>query len=190
MERAHSALLSENVYALISGNGTEVARVHQVISASFEHVMTMTSQQATLLTKYLTVLVSTLDSMKQSLTLVHENLLREDSTLQVEQDNLLVHLWVALGINGKQTRIFRERGNLLETFQSAQRLALTHVVNAEYALKAMEEDLKKVRERSLGPALSSPFIPLEVQMNSIRSGVERLKSNQRSTCVPPEASRV
>lgn len=71
-----------------------------------------------------------------------------------------------------------------------KRTALTHVVNAENALRAMEEDLKKLRESILEPALSSPFIPLEVQLSSIRRGIERLKSSQRSTCVLPEVSLV
>jgi len=119
-----------------------------------------------------------LDRLEQDLSVIHEIISREDRTLNIARSDLLSDLWTKLGGNRKTLRGYNDNLTLLKALELYRKQALGQVMMALQALNTLSEDVEDLRERVANPALLEARIPVEVHMQSIRGGIQRLKESR------------
>ncbi|KAH7868344.1 uncharacterized protein C8R40DRAFT_1027372, partial [Lentinula edodes] len=122
--------------------------------------------------------LSNLEKLEDHLTLIHEIVSREDSTISSAKAELLGEIWTWLGGNQRQLRGHDAHLQLLRGIGAYRKQALAHVVSALQILRALGEDMEDMRERMIMPDLVGSQIPLEVQISSIQLGVQRLRDSK------------
>jgi hypothetical protein len=125
--------------------------------------------------------ISNLDQLEESLNVFHELMTREDSSLAEAKSELLSLLWTKLGGNQRELRKHEENLFLLQNLGSYRKRALAHVVTALQTLQGMSEDMEELRDRVAAPEIVQGKIPLEVHINSIKGGLERLQDGKLRT---------
>jgi hypothetical protein len=122
--------------------------------------------------------IAALDALEEHLRTLAEILQRERDAHTESTDELLGELWTMLGGNRKEVRNARLNGALLRELGKYRRAARAHVAAALQTLLALEADMSELRARVAAPALVGADVPVEVHMNAIRAGVERLKDGR------------
>lgn len=113
-----------------------------------------------------------LNGLEERLFTLHEYIARENTTLIGERDDLLAELWTRFGGNRKQLRGIHSHLFLLKSIGVYRRRSMTQVSAALQTLQGMSEDMEDLRE--LGQR-----IPVEVHLQSIKGGMERLQANRK-----------
>jgi len=119
-----------------------------------------------------------LDKLEETLTLFHDLITREDSSLTSAKSELLSELWTLLGGNKGKVRGLDDHIFLLKNLGVYRKRALIHVVSALQTLQGMSEDMEELRERVSAPEIVGSKIPIEVHVRSIKAGLERLKEGR------------
>jgi hypothetical protein len=122
--------------------------------------------------------LANLNSLEEHLETIHDMVTREDMATTAEKDDLLAELWTALGGNRKELRNFSDHLKLLKQVGTFRKKALIHVTAALETLRAMSDDMEDLRERVSTPELVGPSIPMEVHIESIQNGIERLQEGR------------
>ncbi|KAJ3887523.1 hypothetical protein GG344DRAFT_55565 [Lentinula edodes] len=119
-----------------------------------------------------------LEKLEEHLSLIHEIVCREDSSISFAKAELLGELWTWLGGNQHKLKSYDAHLDLLRGIGGYRKKALVHVVSALQVLRALSNDMEDMRERMMMPELVGLQIPLEVQISSIQHGVERLRESR------------
>ncbi|KAJ6623975.1 hypothetical protein B0H10DRAFT_2008034 [Mycena sp. CBHHK59/15] len=122
--------------------------------------------------------LSNLDKLEEQLSVLHELVSREDTSISSVQSELLGELWTKVGGNRRKLRGYEQHLRLLKGLTEYRKRALVHVVSALQTLRQMSEDIENLRERVAAPELTGSRIPVEVHIKSIQSGLERLKDGR------------
>ncbi|KAJ3764911.1 hypothetical protein FB446DRAFT_655999 [Lentinula raphanica] len=122
--------------------------------------------------------LSNLDRLEEHLSLIHEIVAREDSSIANAKSELLGELWTWLGGNQRELNGHNAHLKLLRGIGGFRNQALAHVVSALQILRALSDDMENMRERMVMPDLVGSQIPLEVQINSIQHGLQRLRDSK------------
>ncbi|KAJ3804359.1 hypothetical protein F5876DRAFT_53496 [Lentinula aff. lateritia] len=122
--------------------------------------------------------LSNLEKLEDHLSLIHEIVSREDSSISCAKAELLGEIWTWLGGNQRQLRGHDAHLELLRGIGLYRKQALAHVVSALQILRALSDDMEDMRERMVIPDLVGAQIPLEVQIGSIQLGVQRLRDSK------------
>ncbi|KAJ3528845.1 hypothetical protein NM688_g7937 [Phlebia brevispora] len=122
---------------------------------------------------------SIFDKLGQDLAVLHEILTREFSSATKEKSYLLAALWTKLGGNKRQIVDVNARLTVLKELRSYRTDVKGHVGNSAQAVQTLTEDLEDLRARVAVPALVEERIPVEVQLRSIKTGLERLVMGRR-----------
>lgn len=91
--------------------------------------------------------------------------------------NQFAEFWVHLGKDRRALSINAEHGSLLSTMSTYRAQARDRVKSAMDQLVQLSEDLAELRDRVVEPALigADAAIPIEVHLEGLRRGVQRLK---------------
>ena len=116
--------------------------------------------------------------LEEHLKVLHEIVARDDGDLRWERDKVLSSLWTKLGGNRNKKRRIRNNLNILGSVDSYRRKALAHVVATLEILRVLDAGIEDLRIRVATPNIVGDKIPLEVQIKSIKAGVDRLKEVQ------------
>ncbi|KZT01412.1 uncharacterized protein LAESUDRAFT_664079, partial [Laetiporus sulphureus 93-53] len=119
-----------------------------------------------------------LERLEEHLKTVHEVISRENGTVTAAQDELLASLWTSLGGNRRELKGKKQHLVLLKGLGAYRRRALAHVTVALQTLHALSADLEELRERVAAPEILGEQIPVEVHMQAIQAGLDRLKEGQ------------
>ncbi|KAF9059831.1 hypothetical protein BDP27DRAFT_1452992 [Rhodocollybia butyracea] len=119
-----------------------------------------------------------LGSLEERLSLIQEIVSREDVTISSAKSELLSDLWTVFGGNRGALRRYNNNLNLLRELGNYRREALALVVVTLQTLEAFSNDLDDIRERVSQPELVGTSIPVEVHLNSIQYGLQRLKDSR------------
>jgi hypothetical protein len=119
-----------------------------------------------------------LQDLEQQLALIYELVIRENLHISLHRDELLGQLWTSLGGNRRQLRHFNDHLVLLNELGAYRKRALAHVIAALQTLQGMSYEMEDLRARVAAPELVGERIPVEVHMQSIKSGLERLKEGR------------
>lgn len=128
-----------------------------------------------------------LDDLENRLSTIQEMASREDSVIQEKHQEVLAELWSFLGGNRRKLANFSSHRSLLANIATYRSRALAHVSASLIRLQQMQSDLEDLRDRVAQPVMLRDAqgegeaaggilleIPLEVHVESIRKGIERL----------------
>jgi hypothetical protein len=125
-----------------------------------------------------TTLFGRLDTLKEHLKTLHLKIILENSSVSAARTDLLANLWTALGGNKRQLHALEARIELLRDLAQFHQRALVHVGGALLELRVMSADMDNLRERVTAATLTSGTIPLEVHVQSMLAGLERLQKRR------------
>lgn len=130
-----------------------------------------------------------LDKLEGQLDMINEMVLREDSRIRAQAEEILGELWTMLGGNRKILNNFRTHRVLLNDIRVYRKRALAHVSSTLVQLQQLSADLDDLRQRVATPALAGEEsgIPLEVHIGSMQKGTERLMEGRKRSREREEA---
>lgn len=128
-------------------------------------------------------LLEQLDVLRLRLDTVLEIVSLEKKDIAVDREKILASLWTALGKNRGPLSQFERNLALLLKVETFRNEALVHVVNALEALAQFSDKLEELSKRVATPELVGGKLPLHVQLESIRKGVERLDRSRQEKSV-------
>lgn len=177
IEAAHSkAPTVMSLYGLIPWAARKPT--NDIVISTFSEAMGVLSVSMQRLILEAELNLGNLEKLEERLSTLHDQVLREDSTLSSAKSELLAELWTKLGGNRRKLRNYEDHLGLLKNLSLYRKKALAHVVAALQSLYAMSSDMEDIRERVAAPELTGSKIPVEVHMKSIQSGLERLKAGR------------
>ncbi|KAF7424467.1 hypothetical protein PC9H_009774 [Pleurotus ostreatus] len=122
---------------------------------------------------------SNLEKLEESLSVLHEIVMREDSSINSAKAELLSDLWTKLRLrNRQQVRQHDENLALLTDVAKYRKKALALVVSSLYTLRELSEDIENLRERVVEPDLIGSQVPVVVHIESIKAGLGRLQEGR------------
>ncbi|RPA85994.1 hypothetical protein BJ508DRAFT_411596 [Ascobolus immersus RN42] len=123
-------------------------------------------------------LLTDLDSLENQLTLINEVVHRQRASIHTAETELLSSLWSRFWnselLSPQLRESFRHHKDILTSVSKYRENALRLVTKTLVELQAIQMDLETFRERLVAPALGEKM-PLQVQIDGIRRGVERLE---------------
>ncbi|KAJ3869156.1 hypothetical protein EV359DRAFT_76988 [Lentinula novae-zelandiae] len=155
-----------------------VPSTQEIVLQTFAEAMGVLSTTIERLVVEAEVQLANLERLEERLSMLHELVSREDSTISSAKSELLSELWTKLGRNKRTLRGYDDHLKLLNGLGEYRKQALVHVVSSLQTLRALSDDMEDIRERVSEPELASSHIPVEVHMNSIRIGLQRLKDSR------------
>ncbi|KAG1885887.1 uncharacterized protein F5891DRAFT_1132717 [Suillus fuscotomentosus] len=112
------------------------------------------------------------------LSAIREAVIREDAFITAEKSLLLEALWTKLGGNRRTLRGYEQHANLLMDVNDYRKQAQVHIMAVLQILYLMSEDMEDLRERAAAPELVDERIPIQVHIQSIQSGLQRLQEGR------------
>lgn len=150
----------------------------EVVLRTFVEAMSVLSTTIGRLIVEAEVQLANLEKLEERLSVLHELVSREDSTISSAKSELLAELWTKLGRNQRKLQGFDDHLRLLRGLGEYRKQALAHVVSALQTLRALSDDMEDMRERVAEPELAGSHIPVKVHLNSIQLGLQRLKDSR------------
>lgn len=125
--------------------------------------------------------LSSLEQLEGQLVTIEDLARHEHRFVAAQHSEVLSQIWTVLGGNRKKLDNFREHEMLLGNVGVYRKKALAHVVASLILLQNMQSQLEELRERVVAPGLlgEEGEVPLEVHIESIRRGVERLSEGMK-----------
>ena len=146
----------------------------EVVATTFTDAMGVLSANLRRLILEAETNLANLNALEERLSTLHDMVTREGITSTIARDELLSDLWTILGGNRRELKNFNDHLTLLRQLGLFRKKALIHVTAALETLQAMSDDMEDLRERVATPELVGPSIPMEVHIQSIQNGIERL----------------
>lgn len=150
----------------------------EIILRTFVEAMSVLSTTIERLIVEAEVQLANLEKLEERLSVLHELVSREDSTISSAKSELLSHLWSKLGGNRRTLNGYDDHLRLLNGLGDYRKQALAHVVSALQTLRSLSDDMEDMRERVAEPELAGSHIPVKVHLNSIHLGLQRLKDSR------------
>lgn len=135
------------------------------------------------------MLLGILDNLDSRLDIISSIATRDDIKVTDNKDELLAQLWTKLGGNRNSVAKVDKQLTLLKDVGSYRRMAWAHVNSANIKLMAIRDNLEDLRERVALPETVGDVVPLEVHIQNINLGIERLEQ-QRDAGRKLEAERL
>ncbi|KAJ4477355.1 hypothetical protein J3R30DRAFT_3291495, partial [Lentinula aciculospora] len=150
----------------------------EIVVRTFMETMSVLSTTIERLILEAEIQLAGLERLEERLSVLHELVSREDSSIASAKSELLSNLWTTLGWNKRTLKSYDDHLKLLNGLGEYRKQALTHVVSVLQTLRALSDDMEDMRERVSEPELAGSHIPVQVHMNSIRIGLQRLKDSR------------
>nr|GAT46720.1 predicted protein [Mycena chlorophos] len=151
-----------------------------LVLGAFEDSMNYLSHTMSNLILEFELNLNNLNKLEEELSVLYELVTREDKSLSTAKEELLAELWSKVGGNKRRLRGYDNHLTLLKGLGEYRKQALAHVVGALQTLTQMSEEIESLRERVAAPELVGSKIPLEVHIQSIQGGLERLQESRRT----------
>ncbi|KAJ3902375.1 hypothetical protein F5879DRAFT_805531 [Lentinula edodes] len=168
-----SSFISQTLIPFHSASSLE--KVFLLAFAESMDTLSATIQRLILIAE---VELSHLEKLEEHLSLIHEIVCREDSSISSAKAELLGEIWTWLGGNQRELKGHNAHLELLRGIGGYRKQALAHVVSALQILRALSDDMGDMRERMMMPELVGSQIPLEVQITSIQHSLQRLRDSK------------
>lgn len=154
------------------------AEADAVIRQVFAEAMKVTSSSMESVILEAHISLSNLNTLEEHLSVLYEQILREDIALSGARSELLSLLWTQVGGNRRILQGYDSHLTLLKNMTSYRTVALAHVVAALEALTTMSQEMEELRQRVATPNPGMD-VPIEVQIRSIEAGVARLRFDRQ-----------
>lgn len=117
-----------------------------------------------------------LENLDGRLDVISGIVTRDDIRLTANKDELFATLWTKLGGNRSSVSKLNKQLQLLKDVNQYRRAAWGHVTTTLLKLQEIQHSLEDLRERVAMPeTVGVEKVPLEVQIESINLGIERLE---------------
>lgn len=125
------------------------------------------------------VLRDILENLDGRLDVIADIAHRDEIKTESHKDELLSHIWTKVGGNRASTAKLEKQLDLLNSVNQNRRAAWGHVTSTILKLQAIQHSLDDLRERVAVPQIvGTDQVPLEVHIESINLGIERLESQR------------
>ncbi|KAI7220853.1 hypothetical protein KC333_g2093 [Hortaea werneckii] len=135
-----------------------------------EQILTLISEAQALL--------NILDNLDGRIDIIASIAMRDGIKAQGNKDELFAMLWTKLGGNRSNVAKLDQQLKLLKDVEAYRRLAWGHITSTIVKLQSIRDNLEDLRERVAMPETIGDKIPLEVHIDSITRGVERLEAQR------------
>lgn len=150
----------------------------EVVAKTFTDAMGVLSANLRRLVLEAEANLANLNELEEQLSTLHDMVTHEGIATTDAREELLSELWTILGGNRKELRNFNDNLQLLKQVGTFRKKALIHVTAALETLHAMSDEMEDLRERVAMPELVGPSIPMEVHIESIQNGIQRLRDGR------------
>lgn len=116
-----------------------------------------------------------LENLDGRLDVINGIATRDDHKLAASKEELFATLWSKLGGNRADKQKLEKQITLLRSVDTYRRTAWAHVTTTIVKLQAIQHSLEDLRERVSMPEIVGDKLPLEVHIESINLGIERLE---------------
>ncbi|KJA19186.1 hypothetical protein HYPSUDRAFT_121024, partial [Hypholoma sublateritium FD-334 SS-4] len=162
-------------HCLITFNDAGRIETDEVVAQTFDQAMSVLSINMERLVLEAEQCLHNLNDLEEQLMTLHQITAREDISISAAKSDLLEDLWTRLGGNRKSLRNFDHNLVILKGLAVYRQQAFVHIVAAIQTLQGMSEDMEDIRERVAAPDLAGAKIPVEVHIQSIQVGLDRLR---------------
>lgn len=155
---------------------TELALLNQYIA----HAAAIESQLHALIEEAL-LLQMLLQNLDDRLEIIHSIVVRENVQITASRDDILDELWTLVGGNRRSLSKMDGQLDLLSQVNTYRMTAYAHVSATILKLQEISSGIEDLRERVSAPGNMGEgggVVPLEVHLESIRLGVERLEGSR------------
>lgn len=159
-------------------SGAREIQIDEIIAHTFDQAMSILSINMERLILEAEQCLHHLTDLEEQLTTLHYITTREDISISAAKSDLLEELWTRLGGNRKSLQNFDHNLEILKGLAAYRQQAFGHVLAAMQTLQAMSEDMEDIRERVAAPDLAGAKIPVEVHIQSIQIGLDRLRQGR------------
>jgi len=149
----------------------------EVVFETFLMALDNTGSQLTYLREEAEISRIHLVGLQQHLKILNEMVGRDEKGFKKAKDEVLLKLWTRLGGNRRELMEMNNNLDVLKNVGKYRDQALAHVLATLETLRALKADIVELRRRVGGP-LAGIKIPTDVQIRSIKAGVEKLKEGQ------------
>ncbi|KAK0777943.1 hypothetical protein LTR75_015795 [Friedmanniomyces endolithicus] len=143
------------------------------------HTGAVEEQILTLITEA-QALLNILDNLDGRLDVIASIATRDGIKIDDNKEELFAYLWTKLGGNRNTVAKLAQQSELLKEVGAYRRLAWAHVTTTIVRLQAIRNTLEDLRERVALPEVVGEKVPLEVHIESIRLGIERLEQQREA----------
>ncbi|KAF9267958.1 hypothetical protein L218DRAFT_854946, partial [Marasmius fiardii PR-910] len=150
----------------------------EVVQKTFFEAMTVLSNTIERLIVEAEIQYANLEKLEEDLAVIYDLVQREDTSISSKKAEVLGELWTKLGGNRVRLEGLDKHLFLLKNLGAYRKQALAHVVAALQTLRAISDDMEDMRERVTAPELVGESVPVEVHLESIRTGLERIKESR------------
>lgn len=120
-----------------------------------------------------------LDNLDGRLDVISGIVTRDGIKVEMSKDELFATLWTKLGGNRSSVSKLKKQVDLLKDVERYRRLAWGHVTTTLIKLQEIQHSLEDLRERvALPETVGTNKVPLEVHIESINLGIERLEGQR------------
>lgn len=126
-------------------------------------------------------LLAILDNLDGRLDVIASIAAQDGVNVENGKDELLSLLWTKLGGHRNSVAKLDKQLSLLNHVGSYRRMAWAHVNGAIIKLMAIRDNLEDLRERVAMPEVLGDVVPLEVHIENINLGIERLEQQRDSS---------
>ncbi|KAK4504023.1 hypothetical protein PRZ48_004938 [Zasmidium cellare] len=120
-----------------------------------------------------------LENLDGRLDLISGIVTRDDIRISTSKDELFATLWTKLGGNRSSVQKLNKQLQLLKDVNQYRRAAWGHVTSTLLKLQEIQHSLEDLRERvALPETVGTERVPLEVHIESINLGIERLEGQR------------
>jgi hypothetical protein len=128
-------------------------------------------------------LQTSLDRLESRFSVIRDLVGIESHTLSIARDEVLSDILTLLGFNRKQLAQFNTRFAALNQVGAHRKTALRFVIRTQHGLLDMAQALEALRTLSAEPTLTGKSLPVEALIDTINSGIERLRRNSNEIAV-------
>ncbi|KAK3072683.1 hypothetical protein LTR53_006378 [Teratosphaeriaceae sp. CCFEE 6253] len=141
------------------------------------HTSAVEEQILTLITEA-QALLNILNNLDGRLDVIASIATRDGIKVEDNREELFAYLWTKLGGNRSSVSKLNHQIDLLKEVGAYRRLAWAHVTTTIVKLQAIRDTLEDLRERVAMPEIVGDKVPLEVHIESINLGIERLEQQR------------
>ncbi|KAI0324608.1 hypothetical protein GY45DRAFT_1262527 [Cubamyces sp. BRFM 1775] len=164
--------------AITQGQEKGIYQAEMSLARTFQMSMDSLAAQVSRVLVAATQASSNLDSLEETLAIIHELCAREASLQGVAADELLWNLWTLLGGNRRELRQLKYRAEALQEIRRFRSVAIAYVGATSQALYAADAELSELRDRLIDASVGKEDIPIDVHLASIDRTLVRLNAER------------
>ena len=173
--KGHPSFLARLVPFASSSTGP----TKEVVLETFLTSMEKTSSEMARLRNEAGISMRHLERLQEHLKVLHEIIHSDNADLTAEREEILAELWARLRRGNKRKLQGIDRNlDLLKDVNNYRKKASAHVRATIQALDILDADMENLRTRMAAPDVIGDDIPIDVHVESIKAGVERLRERQ------------